>query len=209
MKKLATIAFVFLCVFMCISSAHAVSYDYKYVGNYFNEFIDSSDVDGGYTTEDRVEISFTTNSGLLPDTASTDLSILDDISTYIASWIIIDGRSGYSGVGSPLDLITLAHVTGGQIDAWNFNVADGISQWDWMAIGSTHNPGVNTIDFGEKHGYVGVGPGGDVKDRGSIQIINSEPIGTWGVSQVVPEPTTMLLFGLGLLGLAGVNRRKT
>ena len=27
-------------------------------------------------------------------------------------------------------------------------------------------------------------------------------------SNPVPEPTTMLLFGLGLLGLAGVNRRK-
>jgi len=28
------------------------------------------------------------------------------------------------------------------------------------------------------------------------------------VSSPIPEPTTMLLFGLGLLGLAGVNRRK-
>ncbi len=33
----------------------------------------------------------------------------------------------------------------------------------------------------------------------NISSINQRP---------VPEPTTMLLFGLGLLGLAGVNRRK-
>ncbi|MCP3873037.1 MAG: PEP-CTERM sorting domain-containing protein, partial [Desulfobacteraceae bacterium] len=27
-------------------------------------------------------------------------------------------------------------------------------------------------------------------------------------SSPVPEPTTVILFGIGLLGLAGVNRRK-
>ncbi len=31
----------------------------------------------------------------------------------------------------------------------------------------------------------------------------------WSAASPVPEPATMLLFGIGLLGLAGVNRRKT
>jgi len=54
----------------------------------------------------------------------------------------------------------------------------------------------------------------DLKSTG-ISIFDSndsQNIGTWivagGGPPPVPEPSTMLLFGIGLLGLARVNRRK-
>jgi hypothetical protein len=64
----------------------------------------------------------------------------------------------------------------------------------------------------------------DFFNPNSIRLMLRESVGPMGVRDVgvdviltnisivsatpVPEPTTMLLFGLGLLGVAGVSRRK-
>jgi hypothetical protein len=48
-----------------------------------------------------------------------------------------------------------------------------------------------------------------VQDTQDVQNENENWHGiTFGRASPVPEPATMLLFGIGLLGIAGVKRRK-
>ncbi|WP_217909541.1 PEP-CTERM sorting domain-containing protein [Desulfosediminicola flagellatus] len=59
-----------------------------------------------------------------------------------------------------------------------------------LSINNSHSFG-DTIYFGD----------------GATQIVSGTG-GTFGITAPVPEPTTMLLFGAGLAGLAGISRRK-
>ncbi len=60
------------------------------------------------------------------------------------------------------------------------------------------------------------GPNGIINDLGILPsvyfddalVVSAEISLTKGESAPVPEPTTIILFGIGLLGLAGINRRK-
>lgn len=65
--------------------------------------------------------------------------------------------------------------------------------------------GDNTADFRFKNSY---NPYRDWDDLANNQIgaISDDPARAF--SQPIPEPTTMILFGLGLLGVAGVSRKK-
>jgi len=83
--------------------------------------------------------------------------------------------------------------------------------WGWdLYYGRTSSIHSNADSHWQHHRFFSGGGWGPVLD--SATHINwsdyQVPIAAWVTSSPIPEPTTMLLFGLGILGLAGVNRKK-
>lgn len=94
------------------------------------------------------------------------------------------------------------YVSGGQmlLSGINFGYWDNLSDSDTGLLGGDHNA-ITGIDLG----FLGY----DTKFFAKItqECGNDNLVGV-GKIGVVPEPTTMILFGLGLLSLAGISRKK-
>ena len=84
---------------------------------------------------------------------------------------------------------------------------DGESPWgmDTMSSDSTDAEFISSMDFSSQTA-VGLRVFATSGDK-LYSVGEFQAFGTL-TSSSVPEPTTMILFGIGLLGLAGVNRRK-
>ncbi len=86
--------------------------------------------------------------------------------------------------------------TGHEIDEWYiYESASGAFSFDLSTLDSSVT--LLGLEFG-------ISPNGDI---GTPSVVVSD-VYLHTAAAPVPEPTTMLLFGIGLLGLSGINRKK-
>lgn len=198
-------------------------YGYIYFNDLAGEIKNYVDNDGeGPTTasnldthlpDDTYDLEFYANSGAIEfwfDTDKDTTNNIDGVNSYkVADLNLLEGFGG-----SPT-----AEINGFESD-FDFRAAfDKVYYPDFWSLAG----GVSFDDFMTTYGYPAIfmdaqnldatlkdgpeaifnGPGTD-DDQFRIGVLNE---GSAEVS-VVPEPGTMILFGLGLLGFAGIGRRK-
>lgn len=162
---------------------------YTYVGNNFDEIRTTPSVIGTYTTTQSVSGSFTLGAAIGANARRFDASDL------VTTFSFTDGRQTFDETTNLSRLfINVDTDAAGDIVAWRVV----LQRRDIRPLDAieTVNFGITVQDLGSQQSSA------IAIDRGRIR---NAP-GTWSV-EVIPEPGTALLLGLGLAGLGSVRRR--
>jgi len=211
MQKIKSTAFAMfigiVAVGMTISSAKAIVI-HSYTGNNFTIIQDSTPPVLSYTTSMSVSGSFTVAAPLLSLPAGTDISAL------VLDYSFNDGRQTFDSSNATTLAFNVSTDGAGDLLEWFINLDVPFSTPSFIGdIDSTL--------------IIGTAATGVTRDRATRAFCTDEfdgscrnaqqdvaeifdRLGTWTrlPTNSVPEPSALLLFGVGLAGLAGIGWRR-